>query len=145
MPNQQIFPQSTYPVTGDAQSQVGSPLLTVTGIQQTPFSATKPTAGQVPVMNSDGSWHPEDPVVSGADAPGSPSTANPVQISGIDDGSLVKELRVDTYGGIRSLRMEELLENILTELRLLKLAVVALDSTQLQRDFDVDTVGNSNL
>ena len=109
MSNRQTFPNALYPIAGDVESQTGSPDVTVTGIQNTPFAADAPQPGQIPVMNTDGSWHPEDPVVSGTDASGTPSSKNPVQIAGIDDGNLVRELRTDTYGSVRAQAIEELL------------------------------------
>lgn len=52
MPNQQIFPQSTYPITGDVQSTPGSPFVRVVGFQGTAVSSGTPTDGQVFVFNS---------------------------------------------------------------------------------------------
>jgi hypothetical protein len=124
MSNRQTFPQSLYPLEGDIASETGSPDVTVTGIQHTPFAPDTPLAGQIPVMNSDGSWHPEDPVVSGTDPVGSPSTENPVQVAGVDEGNLVRELRTDTNGSLRVLRLEELMEQVLLELRAIKTAII---------------------
>ena len=68
-------------------------------------------------MGSDGSWHPEDPVVSGPDEPGTDSSKPPVQIGGIDDGNLVRELRLDSSGTLVSTNLETLLKLILAEQR----------------------------
>ena len=57
MANQQLFPQSVYPIAGDVQSAPGSPLVIVKGIQTIPFSSTTPLAGQVPVFTA-GQWVP---------------------------------------------------------------------------------------
>lgn len=139
MPNQQLYPQSSYPLTGDIQSEPGSPIVTTTGIQNTPFSPTKPTEGQVPVFDIDtNQWVPADPIVSGPDEVGTEPTVNPVQVSGIDEGNLVRELRTDTYGGLRSIRMEELLLGILLELRAVKAAILNLDSTAKDMDYMAD-------
>ncbi len=46
MPNQQLFPQSTYPITGDVQSTPGIPTVTVVGIQGTPVISTVPVDQQ---------------------------------------------------------------------------------------------------
>ena len=52
MSNQQLFPSSTYPLSGDVVSTAGNPTVTVTGIQNIPFSPTAPQDGQVPVFES---------------------------------------------------------------------------------------------
>ena len=139
MANQQIFPSNTYPITGDAQSAPGSPLVTVTGIQHTPVDSATPQPQQLLVMGSDGVWHPEDPVVSGPDTVGSPPSKPPVQVGGIDDGNLVRELRTDTGGAVElSMTDRNLLENILLELRAMKQAIVSLDNTAVDSDYNPD-------
>lgn len=65
MANSQIFPQSTYPLTGDVQSTPGSPTVTVVGIQTVPFSATPPLPGQIPVAIG-GQWVPSNPSITDA-------------------------------------------------------------------------------
>jgi hypothetical protein len=50
MANQQLFPQTTYPLTGDIQSTPGAAKITVTGIQTIPVSPTTPTDQQVLVF-----------------------------------------------------------------------------------------------
>jgi hypothetical protein len=49
MANQQIFPQTTYPGSGDIQTTPGSPTTTVVGWQGVPVSPNSPLDGQVPV------------------------------------------------------------------------------------------------
>lgn len=137
MANRQNLPQSVYPLTGDIKSTTGDPKVTVTGIQKTPFASDQPLPGQIPVMNTDGSWHPEDPVVSGTDAPGTTPTKNPVQVAGIDEGNLVRELRTDTYGSLRALRVEELLAILILEVRALKAATIS-DKPVFDEDFVAD-------
>lgn len=66
----------------------------------------------------------EDPVVSGTDAVGTAPTENPVQVAGIDDGDLVRELRTDTYGSLRSLNIEEKLDTVIRLLRVLVAATL---------------------
>jgi len=59
MPNQQIFPQSTYPIVGDVTSTPGNPNVVVTGIQSVPFSPTPPSDGNIVVYDSGaGQWGP---------------------------------------------------------------------------------------
>lgn len=114
MPNVQLFPQSTFPLTGDVQSTPGSPNLTVQGFQTTPVVPTKPTDGQVYVyVASINAWVPADPVVSGPNAIGTPATANPVQVGGIDDGNLVRELRLDSSGTLVSTNIEKKLDRMI--------------------------------
>ena len=110
MANRQVYPNSLSPLTGDVASTVGSPTATVTGIQSQPVDPTIPQAQQLLVYGSDGVWHPEDPVVSGTDAPGSPSSENPVQVAGIDDADLVRELRLDSSGTVVSTNLEKLMQ-----------------------------------
>jgi hypothetical protein len=138
MSNQQIFPASSYPVTGDVQSTPGSPSVVVQGIQQTPVDPTPPQPQQILIMGSDGQWHPEDPIVSGPDAVGNTPSRPPVQVGGIDDGNLVRELRTDTYGGLRSIYSEDLLLQILLELRGIKAAILNLDNTVNDLDYQAD-------
>ena len=57
MPNSQIFPSSTYPITGDVQSAPGSPSVAVVAIQRFPVSATTPLSGQV-LADIAGVWTP---------------------------------------------------------------------------------------
>lgn len=127
MANRQNIPQSIYPIVGDVESTTGDANITVVGIQKTPFAADPPQTGQVPVMGSDGVWHPEDPVVSGPDEPGTDSSKPPVQVGGIDDGNLVRELRIDTYGGLRIPRSEEFQEQTLLVLKALLAAYVEVN------------------
>ncbi len=47
MANAQLFPQSTYPLTGDISSSAGQPRVTVTGIQTIPVIAGTPQDQQV--------------------------------------------------------------------------------------------------
>ena len=65
MSNQQIFPNSTYPITGDVQSTPGSPTVRVVGIQTTPFSSTPPLTGQVPVFTGS-QWVPSFGLINNA-------------------------------------------------------------------------------
>ena len=139
MANKQTLPNAITPVNGDVESAVGSPTVTVTGIQNQPVDPVQPHPQQLLVYGSDGEWHPEDPVVSGTDAVGTTPTKPPVQVGGIDDGNLVREIRTDTGGAI-SLSMIDraLLENILLEIRAMKQAIVALDNTALDSDYSPD-------
>jgi hypothetical protein len=67
MANQQLFPNSTYPITGDVQSTPGSPFVRVVGIQTFPFSPAPPLVSQVPVF--DGSqWIPSSVTLSDNDS-----------------------------------------------------------------------------
>lgn len=138
MSNQQTFPQSIYPIDGDVESQVGNPNVMVTGIQGTPVAALIPTDGEILIYNqATNQYIPGDPIVSGPDPAGSTPSVNPVQVAGIDDGNLVRELRTDSYGAIRSLRIEQLLYAILLELRALK-ALTMQDKSVNDRDYDSD-------
>lgn len=138
MSNQQTFPQSIYPIDGDVESQVGNPNVMVTGIQGTPVAALIPTDGEILIYNqATNQYIPGDPIVSGPDPVGSTPSVNPVQVAGIDDGDLVRELRTDSYGAIRSLRIEQLLYAILLELRALK-ALTMQDKSVNDRDYDSD-------
>ena len=146
MPNNQIFPNSTLPLTGDVQSTPGDPTVRVQGFQKTPVSSTPPQDGQVYVYVADiNQWVAADPIVSGPNAPGTPPTVYPVQVGGQDDGNIVQELRTDTYGGIRSVRIETLLENLLLEVRALKAAVINLDNTTLDLDYQADDYTDTDL
>lgn len=136
MSNQQIFPNSTYPGQGDIATTPGSPQTTVTGIQQTPVDPTPPQPQQLLVMGSDGQWHPEDPVVSGPDNVGSSASKPPVQIGGIDDGSLVRELRVDSSGTLVSSSIENLLKQLVAELRKTNLILMDLSGNDPIGDDD---------
>jgi len=139
MPNTQLFPQSTFPIAGDVTSTPGNPFVVTTGIQNTGVVATKPTDGQVYVYVAEvDKWVPADPVVSGPNTVGTASTAPPVQVGGIDEGNLVRELRIDTYGGIRAPRIEEKLDILVLEIRALKAAVINLDKTANDQDFVAD-------
>lgn len=125
MSNRQTLPQSITPVNGDVETTIGSPDVTVVGIQGTPFAPDKPQPQQIPVMGSDGQWHPEDPIVSGPDAPGTSPSTNPVQVAGIDDGNLVRELRTDTYGSLRAVNIEERLDKMIFLLEKLVAATIS--------------------
>jgi hypothetical protein len=128
--NQQLLPQTTYPIAGDVQSTPGNPLVKVTGMQATPISAQPPQDGQIYIYDANtNSLIPGDPIVSGPDATNTNPTRNPVQVSGIDDSNLVRELRTDSYGSLRSQRIEELLEQILEMQKKTVLAIAALDDT----------------
>jgi hypothetical protein len=142
MPNQQLYPQSTYPLTGDIQSTPGSPNVAVTGFQKTPVAPNKPNDGQVYVyVASINQWVPADPVVSGPNAPGTPSTANPVQVGGTDH-VVVRELLLDSEGAVvvspRS-GIGEQLQLLIQEVRALKYAVISTDTTLDDRDFDAQS------
>lgn len=50
--NSQVFPQSTWPLAGDLSSSPGSAVITVSGIENTPVDATKPTDGQTLVYSA---------------------------------------------------------------------------------------------
>lgn len=146
MANRQTIPNSIFPVVGDVESTTGDPTLTVVGIQKTPFSSTPPVNGQVPVFDDTlDAWIPADPVVSGPDAPGSPSSANPVQVAGIDEGNTVRELRTDTYGSLRSLRIEQLLDGILNTNKAMLAAILALDNTLNDQDYQPDSFSTGAL
>src|SRR5580658_2277271 len=128
--NIQTFPQAIYPINGDVESQSGDPDVTVVGIQGTPVLDQAPLNGQILIYDSPtNNYVPGDPIVSGPDPTGSTPSVNPVQVAGIDEGDLVRELRTDTYGSLRSLRIEQLLYLILLELRALKAATINLDDT----------------
>lgn len=124
--NRQNLPQAISPINGDVESSIGSPDVVVTGIQQTPVSSTPPQDGQVYVYVAElGMWVAADPIVSGPNAPGTTPTANPVQVAGIDDSNLVREIRTDSYGSLRALNQEEKLDQIIYLLRALLAATVA--------------------
>ena len=142
--NRQIYPNSLSPLTGDVASTIGSPTATVTGIQGQQVDPTTPQAQQLLVYGSDGVWHPEDPVVSGTDAPGSPSSKNPVQVAGIDDGNLVRELRTDPYGSLRSLAIEEKLDTLILLMRAL-IAAVITDLPVNDSEFKADNFQDSQV
>jgi|HubBroStandDraft_1064217.scaffolds.fasta_scaffold37784_3 hypothetical protein len=137
--NIQTFPQAIYPINGDVESQSGDPDVTVVGIQGTPVLDQAPLNGQILIYDSPtNNYVPGDPIVSGPDPTGSTPSVNPVQVAGIDEGDLVRELRTDTYGSLRSLRIEQLLYLILLELRALKAATINLDDTMLSTDYEAD-------
>jgi len=76
--------------------------VTVAGIQKTPVSPQPPNNGQILIFDEPTDQYvPGDPIVSGPDPVGTSPTVNPVQVAGIDEGNLVRELRTDTYGGLR--------------------------------------------
>lgn len=139
--NQQTFPQSTYPIAGDVESQTGDPAITVVGIQKTAVVPQAPQNGQILIYDQTvgpgGSYVPGDPIVSGPDPVGTNPTVNPVQVAGIDEVDLVRELRTDTYGAIRSLRIEQLLYAVLLELRALKFLTMQ-DMPVRDGDYDPD-------
>lgn len=138
MSNRETYPASFSPIAGDVVAGAGATQATVTGIQSQPVDPTVPTPQQILVYGSDGVWHPEDPIVSGTDAPGTPSTKNPVQVAGIDDSQLVREFLTDSQGSLRSISVENLLTQILYEIRATKYAIIALDKTLVDKDFDAD-------
>jgi len=139
MPNQQLYPSSTYPITGDVQSTPGSPNVKVTGFQTTPVAPNKPNDGQVYVyVASINQWVPADPIVSGPNAVGTPPTANPVQVGGVN-GSVVRELALDSSGNIVVSELggqSDIMTQILLELRAIKAVLIAHDNTLLPQDFD---------
>lgn len=146
MANQQVFPQSVYPIDGDVASTPGSPLVTVEGIQNTPVLAQAPQDGQILIYDAPiNAYVPGDPIVSGPNAPGTSPTTNPVQVGGQDEGNLVRELRLDTYGGVRSVFLEEVLNKILLELRAVKAAIVNLDNTAMDADYQADDFSETDL
>jgi hypothetical protein len=134
--NKQTYPNALSPLNGDVESTIGSSTATVTGIQTQPVAPTVPQPQQILVYGSDGIWHPEDPVVSGPDAPGNPSTANPVQVGGIDEGNLVREFRTDTDGSLRLHGVEQRLDILIQEIRAMKTAIISLDNTLNSSDFE---------
>jgi hypothetical protein len=137
--NAQTYPNSIFPIKGDVDSEIGDNKVTVTGIQHQPVDPAQPQAQQLLVYGSDGKWHPEDPVVSGTDAVGTTPTKPPVQVGGVDDGNLVRELRTDSQGAVElSMTDRTLFENILLELRAIKAAIVSLDSTAVDSDYSPD-------
>ncbi len=139
MSNQQIFPQAIYPIDGDVESQAGDPNVTVTGIQKTAVSDQQPLDGQILIFDeSEQEYIPADPIVSGPDEVGTNPSVNPVQVGGQDEVDLVRELRTDTYGAIRSLRLEQLLYGVLLELRAIKALLIHLDLTARPQDYDAD-------
>jgi hypothetical protein len=140
MPNQQVFPNSTYPLAGDVGSTPGDPSVVVQGFQNVPVVPDKPTDGQVYVyVASLNAWVPADPVVSGPNAPGTPPTANPIQVGGVDDGGLVRELSTDTGGAIQlSMTDRTILLNMLHELRAVKAVILNLDNTAKDSDYSPD-------
>ena len=139
MSNAQTYPNSIFPIRGDVDSEIGNSTVTVTGIQNQPVDPVQPHPQQLLVYGSDGEWHPEDPVVSGTDAVGTAPTKPPVQVAGIDDGNLVREIRTDTGGAIElSAYDRNLLEQIVLQLRALTAAVVSLDNTAVDGDYQPD-------
>lgn len=137
MANREIT-STIYPLTGDVVSEAGQQTVTVEGIQTIPVDPATPDAGQILVMNTDGTWHPEDPVVSGTDPVGSPPTENPVQVAGVDNNGLVQELKTDPNGQLQvgSPSLLEALVYLTQEIRALKSVIIALDNTLFPRDFD---------
>lgn len=142
MANQQLFPQSSFPITGDAQSTTGSPDVAVVGIQGTPVLNQPPQNGQVLIYDAPiNAYVPGDPIVSGPDPVGTSPTVNPVQVAGIDDGNLVREVRLDTYGSVRSLNIEEKLDTVIYLLRAILAATIAdkqLDDSEFTEDNFMD-------
>jgi len=57
MSNQQLYPSSSYPGSGDILTTAGSPTTKVVGIQTYPFSSTPPLTNQVPVFDGT-TWVP---------------------------------------------------------------------------------------
>jgi hypothetical protein len=57
MPNQQLFPSSTYPLTGDVQSTPGSPFVTVEALQNYPVANFAPQSGEI-LYFTEGEWQP---------------------------------------------------------------------------------------
>lgn len=141
MANRQLLPNSISPINGDVTSSVGNPDVTVTGIQGTPVLNQAPQEGQILIFDTNApggsAYVPGDPIVSGTDAPGTSPTKNPVQVAGIDDGNLVRELRTDTYGSIRSINVEDKLDQIIYLLRALVAATIsdkAVDDSEYTAD-----------
>lgn len=137
MANREIVPGGIYPLLGDVESIAGQNTVTVTGIQTTPVAPDAPQTGQLLVMGADGEWHPEDPVVSGTDAVGTAPSKAPVQVAGIDDTGLVREIKTDQFGKVQtnSQSNNERIELLIREVRALKSAVIALDETQRDSDY----------
>ncbi len=140
MANQQIFPQSTYPITGDVQSTPGSPLVQVTGIQSTPVLNQAPQNGQILIFDQPTQQYiPGDPIVSGPNNVGTSASRPPVQIGGLDDGGLVRELFTDTNGGIQlSMIDRKLVTDLLNTSKAILRAIVNLDSTNQDTDYVAD-------
>jgi len=139
MANRENYPSSLFPLNGDLDAQAGATEVTVTGLQTFPVDPATPEPQQLLVFGSDGVWHPEDPVVSGTDAVGSTPSKPPVQVGGVDEGDLVRELRLDTTGGVQlAANTRDLLLNILLELRAIKAAILNLDSTANDQDYNAD-------
>lgn len=67
MSNQQLFPSSSYPGSGDIQTTPGSPNTTVVGWQGFPVSSTPPLTNQVPVFNGT-TWVPSSTTLSDNDS-----------------------------------------------------------------------------
>lgn len=112
--NKQTYPNSIFPLTGDVTSTTGESDVAVTGIQKNKVSPQPPQNGQLLIFDGPTAQYvPGDPIVSGPDKVGTDPTVNPVQVSGIDEGNLVRELRTDTYGSLRAVRIEELLEQLI--------------------------------
>ena len=144
MSNRETFPSSQSPLTGDINGPAGAQSVTVTGWQTFPVSPTPPETQQIMVFGSDGVWHPEDPIVSGPDPVGTPSSntegTNPVQVGGTTTGNIVQELNLDTAGGVTSIPIQELLQKIWVELRGIKKAVMNLDNTVLDADYTASAI-----
>lgn len=136
MPNQQLFPQSTYPITGDVQSTPGAPNVLTVGFQGTGVVSTKPTDGQVYVYVEEiDKWVPADPVVSGPNAQGTAPTAPPVQVGGIDDANQVRELRVDSSGNVQLSDTNKILLLILQELRKQRMILESASGDSFEDEF----------
>ena len=144
MSNRESFPASQSPLTGDISGPAGAQSVTVTGIQTFPVSPVAPQPQQILVFGSDEVWHAEDPIVSGPDPVGTPSSntegTNPVQVGGTTTGNIVQELNLDTAGGVTSIPIQELLLKILVELRGIKKAVMNLDNTVLDADYTASAI-----
>lgn len=141
MANSQIYPQSTYPLTGDIASTPGVPDVRVTGIQKTPVIDQAPQDGQILIFDQPTNQYvPGDPIVSGPNAVGTPSTRPPVQVGGTDS-VVVRELLLDTQGALVVSPLAGLGEQIqilIQEIRALKAAVISLDNTLVAQDFDAE-------
>lgn len=145
MSNRQNFPNSVFPLTGDVTSNTGNNTVTVEGIQTTPVSPQQPTNGQLLIFDQPTQQYvPGDPIVSGPDAVGTEPTVNPVQVAGIDEGNLVRELRTDAYGSFRAARTEEILEQILNTQRAILAALLSLDTSLHDQDFNPDSFSGVN-
>ena len=139
--NQQTFPQSTYPIAGDVESQTGDPAITVVGIQKTAVVPQAPQNGQILIYDQTvGPAAVTFRAIRSSPVPipwARTQRLIPSRLPGSTKMELVRELRTDTYGAIRSLRIEQLLYAVLLKVACLKFLTMQ-DMPVRDGDYDPD-------